>query len=188
MPGPSPVVRARLKPELHRQFEAARQARGMSASELIQQAVKRELEFLSSSTDRDSAYYPRIGTPSSEHDASKTRLTVRLPRYVRHAASELAKTRGLAISSWIASLVQSQVAATPVLTADELEIVDASNRELAAVGRNINQIARALNEAHFQVERVRLDRLAYLAEKIEDVRQAISTLVRASRNAWGVAE
>ena len=187
MPGPSPVVKARLKPGLHEQFEVARRAQGLSTSELIQRAVARELEFFGFS-NAVFAEHPRVGAPHSQTDASKTRLTVRLPRYVHQAATARAKTRGLPVSSWIAALVQSQVSATPVLTDDELEIVDASNRELAAVGRNINQIAHVLNAAHFRVDRVRLDRLAELSEKIEEVRQTIRALIRASRNAWGVAE
>jgi hypothetical protein len=75
---------------------------------------------------------------------------------------------------------------SPVLTEIELLAVEAVNRELGAIGRNINQIARALNEAHFQTERVRLDRLTELSEKIDSTREAIRGLVRASRNSWGV--
>jgi hypothetical protein len=89
------------------------------------------------------------------------------------------------VTRWISALVQSHVASTPVLTEAELLAVEAANRELGAIRRNINQIARALNEAHFQTERVRLDRLAELSEKIDSMRAANRGLVRASRNACG---
>ena len=66
----------------------------------------------------------------------------------------------------------------------ELQGLRTSNRELAAIGRNLNQIAKALNEAFHETERVRLDRLAELSRAIEGNRMAIQSLVRASQNTW----
>ena len=66
----------------------------------------------------------------------------------------------------------------------ELQELRASNRELAAIGRNLNQIAKALNEAFHETERVRLDRLTELGRAIEGNRVAIQSLVRASQNTW----
>jgi hypothetical protein len=40
------------------------------------------------------------------------------------------------------------------MTDQELAVLQASDRELAAIGRNINQIAKALNEAFHETERV----------------------------------
>ena len=189
MPGPSPTLRVRLKPELHQQFKATCERRGLSASNLALRAIQRELAARDDeSTDSVLPHPSRPSGPSDEKAAARRRITLRLPSYIHEAASERAATRGLKISSWIAALVQSQVAATPVVTDEELQVLDESNRELAALGRNINQIARALNEAHFQTERVRLDRLAELSEQIERNRDAIFGLVRASNNAWGVVE
>lgn len=187
MPGPSPVVRARLKPELHKRFEALRLAQGLSESELLQRAVENELQGAGRSTRPSAAAVVAPARPPADGDVSEvTRLTVRVPAYVREAASQRAQAKGLRVTPWVAALVQSHVAATPVLTDTELQAVEAANRELGAIGRNINQIARALNEAHFQTERVRLDRLAELSEKIDSMREAVRGLVRASRNAWGV--
>lgn len=184
MTGPSPVVRARLKPELHKRFQALRLAEGLTESELLQRAVENELLGVGRPA-KPAPVQPAKAPAASGEGSETTRLTVRLPAFVRAAAAARASARGQRVTPWVAALVQSHVAATPVLTEAELQAVEASNRELAAVGRNINQIARALNEAHFQTERVRLDRLADLSEKIDSLREAIRGLVRASRNAWG---
>jgi hypothetical protein len=112
------------------------------------------------------------------------RITVRMADFILAAARERASLVGIAPSRWIAALVQANVTRLPVCTDNELRALEASARELAAIGRNINQIARALNEAHFQTERVRLDRLEMLAEAIRANREAIRLLVRASRNVW----
>jgi hypothetical protein len=189
MLGPSPVVRARLNPELHKRFKALRKAEGLTESELLQRAVANELDRpggLANSCAPGAATHAARVPKAIGEGVEKTRLTVRLPAYVRHAAAERARTQGFRVSAWISSLVQSHVASTPVLTETELLAVELTNRELGAIGRNINQIARALNGAHFQTERVRLDRLAELSEKVDATREAIRSLVRASRNAWGV--
>jgi hypothetical protein len=183
MPGPSPVVRARLNPELHKRFEDLRLAEGLTESGLLQRAVRNELEGADRLAWRSAIQ--RVRAPTGGEGTEPTRLTFRLPVFIREAATVRAAARGLRVTPWVAALVQSHVAATPVLTDAELQ-VEAANRELGAIGRNINQIARALNEAHFQTERVRLDRLAELSEEIDSTREAIRSLVRASRNAWGV--
>jgi predicted HicB family RNase H-like nuclease len=172
--GPSPVVKARIRPELHARMRARLLAEDISESELLKRALERELSGDSVATRPTLA--PADGPPS--------RLTVRMPEYVRDAAAQRAGEKGLRLSPWVCALVQSHVTALPVLVGREIDAVEASNRELAAIGRNINQIARALNEAFFQTERVRLELLRDLAEVIEQNRAAIRGLVKASRNAW----
>jgi hypothetical protein len=80
--------------------------------------------------------------------------------------------------------VQTNLTGKPVMTDKELAVLQASNRELAAIGRNINQIAKALNEAFHETERVRVDTLAALSQSITENRSAIRSLVRASQQAW----
>jgi hypothetical protein len=94
----------------------------------------------------------------------------------------------MSFSRWISALVQSNLTRHPVLTETELLAIEASTRELAAIGRNINQLARALNETYFQTERIRLDRLNELSRNITQTREAIGALVRASRNSWRTDE
>ena len=90
----------------------------------------------------------------------------------------------MAPSRWVTALVQSNLTRQPVMSDDELAGLLASNRELAAIGRNLNQIARALNEAFYETERVKLEKLAELRQVITENRLAVRALVRASQNAW----
>lgn len=149
--------------------------RGLSDSELLRLAVR---QLLGDAGDEPASM--RIDPEKVDQD----RVTVRLPAFLMEAARNRAKAKGMALSRWFSALAQSNVSAPPVLTTDELAVIEASNRELAAIGRNINQIARALNEAHFETERVRLDRLAELSELIKSVRSDIRALIRASRGSW----
>ena len=175
MTGPSPILKARFDADVHARFLALAKARGLKESEALRLAVNLLLGQAPAG--------PAMVEPDPEQ-ADHDRITVRMPAFLMTAVKGRAKSQGMAPSRWIAALVQSNLTRHPVLTDAELQAVEATTRELTAIGRNINQIARALNEAHFQTERVRLDRLAELGEKINNAREAIRVLVRASRNAW----
>ena len=75
----------------------------------------------------------------------RKRITLTLPQFIVDLAVERAGSKDMALSRWIASLVQSHVFQPPVSTTAELKLLNESNRQLRAMGVNINQIARALN-------------------------------------------
>ena len=95
-------------------------------------------------------------------------------------------------AQWVFSLVQSSLMTTPVLTDQEVEVVSWANRELAAVGRNLNQIARSMNRAELIGESFSKDEVLTL-EGINQVNASVSKLrdmmlrlVAARHRAWGV--
>jgi hypothetical protein len=96
-----------------------------------------------------------------------------------------AKMKGMASSRWISSLVQSNLMRQPVLVEEQVLMLEASNRELAALGRNLNQIAKALNVAFHETDKLKLEHLSSLKEAINTNRETIKELVRASRGVWG---
>ncbi|MDR3383930.1 plasmid mobilization relaxosome protein MobC [Cupriavidus basilensis] len=168
-------LKARVQPEVKAAFERRARTRRMTESELLRTLVMAEVG--QESTLREPA------KPGRDH-LNTERVTVRLAAFLRDAAQERARTCGMALSRWVAALVQTNITGLPVLTEAELVVVLAANRELAAIGRNINQIARNLNEAFGETERVKLEKLQELAAAITSERQAIRELVRASRQAW----
>lgn len=74
------------------------------------------------------------------------RLEYLLPDFLEKPARQRAEQLDFKLAGWVSYMVQAAVMREPVLTNKELEAVRESNRELAAVGRNLNQIARAINE------------------------------------------
>lgn len=169
------TIIARVGPETKTRFRHMAKARGLSQSELLRAVI------LAVTGEVGDAQWPTA--PDAER-ADMTRLTVRMPRFLMEGASARAKARGMARSRWVTSLIQSHLTRQPVMTDEELAGLLSSNRELAALGRNLNQIARRLNEAFHETERVRLDALAELRQAIAENRAAIRALVRASQNAW----
>ena len=66
--------------------------------------------------------------------------------------------------------------------------MEATNLEFSAIGRNINQIARRLNETAHEANCVRLEDLAHLDQIIIKTRNVVRKLVSASRQAWKADE
>ena len=105
-----------------------------------------------------------------------------------------AAIEGMSSSEWVASLIQTVLMHEPVLTEKEIEVVSFANRELAAVGRNLNQIARSMNRAELigvnftKDEILTLEGIAVLKQKISKLRDKILNLVVARNRAWGTQD
>ena len=170
-----PLIQARVDPATEAGFVALAAKRGQSPSELLRAIVARELAGGDGQVDDIEA---------DPENAELRRMTIRVPSFVYQAVSARSVMYGMKPSKWVAALVQSNVSRMPVFSEKELGVLEASNRELFAIGRNINQMARVLNEAHFKTEQVRIEKLAELAAYIRKTRDSIRGLIRASRGVW----
>ncbi|MEE4618478.1 plasmid mobilization relaxosome protein MobC [Pseudomonas alliivorans] len=66
----------------------------------------------------------------------------------------------------------------------EIDTLGESNYQLLTLGRNLNQIARRLNEGHYEPITVeRIERLSLLIERHTDV---VSDAIRASLERWSI--
>jgi len=164
-----------VEPATKSRFRSMAKARGLSESELLRAVV---LTVTGQDTDADQAAKP------DPDKAEVDRMTVRMPRFLLEATKARAKSKGMAPSRYVAALMQSNLTKQPVMNETELRSLQASSRELAAIGRNINQMAHSLNAAFYETERVRLDKLADVHRAVVENRAAIRALVRASQNAW----
>ena len=173
-----PILKVLVDPTIKTRFDRAARARGLSTAALLRMVAVAAIE-------QDEAS-PTVVEPDPKQSVTE-RMTIRMPRFLMNGAKEHAVSKGMTPSRWISALVQSNILRQPVMDDAELQGLRTSNRELAAIGRNINQIAKALNETFHETERVRLDRLAELSRAVEGNRMAIQSLVRASQNTWETA-
>ncbi len=77
--------------------------------------------------------------------SKKVRVELRLTKGEVAAVRKIASREGFSLSRWIVALVNARLRATPQLGQLELESLARSNLHLAAIGRNLNQLARAAN-------------------------------------------
>lgn len=174
-----PVLKTLVESDIKAQFHQLAKTSGLSESELLRAVVLDRLG------DRGgSVTAPNV----SEEENDTARMTIRMRAVLMDTAKARAKQKGMAPSRWVAALVQSNLMRDPVMTDSELTALNASSRELIAIGRNLNQMTKSLHEHHYNTEAVRLAALAELSEAIKQNRAAIRAVVRASQNAWEVAE
>ena len=87
-------------------------------------------------------------------------------------------------NSWIANVVRSAALSEPRPTAGELAALNRSNAELLAVGRNLNQIARAMHRDDRYKDSVTLERIDELRRVIVRHVETQQPLLIAIQNRW----
>ena len=173
-----PVLKTFVDEDLKHRFQQHSLDKGLSESELLRSIIMDALSnnpFQESDKPDLSLAFEKIETE---------RITVRMPGFLLQAAKEKGREKGMATSRWIAALVQSNIAKNPVMADQELITLKATIRELTAIGRNINQMARALNESRNNVDKVNLDTLYFLGDSLKRNLSAVRELVRASQQVW----
>ncbi|MDO8336483.1 MAG: plasmid mobilization relaxosome protein MobC [Candidatus Saccharibacteria bacterium] len=121
-------------------------------------------------------------------DFKMVETNITMPDFIKKAVVLRSKAIGMKTSPYIAAVLQAQTLRKPMLRHNELQALVMSQRELSAIGRNLNQIARALNDKFTESDRLKLELLLELKAKIEIQKDAISAVLRASLRSWGVDE
>lgn len=67
----------------------------------------------------------------------------------------------------------------------EIDALGESNYQLLALGRNLNQIARRLNEGRY--EPITVERIVALRSLIEKHTELVSKAIRASLERWSIS-
>jgi hypothetical protein len=178
-----PILRARVDEDLKSLFLHKAEALNLSESELLRKLV---LEFFAPEKNSDALEDVLTAVEPDAENAGNEKMTIRLPRFLVDAAKDKAKAKGMATSRWIAALVQSSLMQKPVMADQALNELRANIRELNAIGRNINQMARALNESKNNTDKVKLDNLDLLRNYLDRNISFVRGLVRASQQAWGL--
>ncbi|PBP86330.1 plasmid mobilization relaxosome protein MobC [Pseudomonas syringae] len=101
------------------------------------------------------------------------------------AIKQRANIEECSMRRWIVDAIRAGLTREPQFSMCEIEALGESNYQLLALGRNLNQIARRLNEGHHEPITVeRIDALSRLIDKHTDV---VSDAIRASLERWSIA-
>ena len=124
--------------EFKERFAQVAKAQGLSESALLRRLLEKLV--LADRSPEDVLITPVEGLPSAR------RVSVRLRADDLLFLRERARARGLPTSTYISYLVRSHLRAQAPLPNLELAALKRSVAEIGAIGRNINQIARAVNQ------------------------------------------
>lgn len=171
------LLQARIEPGDKARFVALAKRRGVKPADLLRKLVLAEI------SSKQGAEQVQL---SGEEMPERSALFLRLPLPLKVAATKRAKTKGMSLAKWATSLIQSHLSREPVVTDREVIALNAVSRELGAIGRNVNQIAKALNSAIDGIERSRVDlgELEKLSKSIDLSRRVIRALVIKSQQSW----
>ena len=111
------------------------------------------------------------------------RLTIRLEPDDRILLCKTAAARGMPSATYVSVLVRSHLRNLAPLPKEELSALKRSVAELGAIGRNLNQIARAANQGGRPSGPGRED-LQAMFRVAEALRDHVKALLRANQIAW----
>jgi hypothetical protein len=132
------LITARVTTEMKERFAAAARCQALSESALLKRLVGAAL--LTATTPQSAV------TETVEPVPIDGKITVRLRTDDLLLLRERAKVRVMPTSTYVSFLIRSHLRALTPLPTAELVALKRSVAEISAIGRNLNQIARAVNQ------------------------------------------
>jgi hypothetical protein len=172
-------LKTRVPPDIkHRVQQAANQ-------QLITESVWLKRLVILALSDFAESTLDGVGSAGSvEPSAARdSRLYVRLLHEDRLLLRERAAARGMAAATYVSVLVRSHLRNVAPLPKEELSALKRSVAELAAIGRNMNQIARAASQGGKPGGPDRDDVWAML-RVAEALRDHVKALLKANLVSW----
>jgi len=153
---------------------------------LVARAVHEQAAVSPAGENRHPPYSVRGGCPEG---GRASRLYVRLRREDRLLLHERAAARGMASATYVSVLLRAHLRALTPLPKDELAALKEVVGELGAIGRNLNQITRAINQGA-RVTGPGREEFRAILKICEALRDHTKGLIRTNTASWdsGYAE
>ena len=170
-----PFVAARVTPEMKTLLRVLAEREQITESALVRQLLEVTLRISAKEG------FPKLN--ALEKVSRDARLSVRLIAEDRILLCERASARGMPAATYVSVLVRSHLRNLAPLPKEELLALKRSVAELGAIGRNLNQIARAANQGGKPTGPGREDLKAML-RVAEGLRDHVKALLRANQISW----
>lgn len=170
-------------------FEELARARSVTSSRLAGVLIR---DFIRAQENNGMQRASGMGLPAVAYvpahaGAKSEQVHVRLEPYYYDELGRLAAQRRWYRSAYLANLLYAHIDRRPVLCHDEVNAVRRVARQLADIGRNVNQIARKVN-----IDPDRADLSSFDFELIRMLLDAetaaVKELVHANLRTWGVTD
>jgi hypothetical protein len=161
--------------ELKERFARMAQVQGLSESALLRRLV--EVSLVAGDT------VETLAPPPVEPVAASGRISVRLRDDDLLLLRERARARQLPTGTYVSYLVRAHLRAQVPLPTAELDALKHSVAEVGAIGRNLNQIARAVNQQQWPGGPNR-EQLITVAKALAVLRANIKALINVNLASW----
>ncbi len=166
-------LRCRLNADAKRRFEALSAARGQTPSELLRQLVGHALA--------DQVPTTSVAQKSSRPGPRSERVSLRLRASDVALVDRRSAARGMTRATYLAQVVRAHLRHDPPLPVDELAEVRRALGQVAEIGYTLRMLQRS------DMCQAASD-LTLAIRRIEDVREAVASLVRANATSWDGAD
>jgi Bacterial mobilisation protein (MobC) len=169
------LITARVTSEMKERFAAVARYQALSESALLKRLVEAALVAVI-------AVKPQV-TEVVEPVPIGGKISVRLRTDDLLLLRERAKARAMPTSTYVSLLIRSHLRSVTPLPTAELHVLKRSVAEISAIGRNLNQIARAVNQGEGPNGASKAD-LQALLRAINGMRVHIKSLINSNLESW----
>lgn len=93
---------------------------------------------------------------------------------------------GFSSTKWIVALIRSKLTGTPQFGQQELELLGRSNLHLLSIGRNLNQLAKALNTSPEERHLYRVELIERLQASIKEHTRKVAAAMLENIERWRI--
>jgi predicted DNA binding CopG/RHH family protein len=172
------MLKTRVTEETKRIIDAVARQQQLTESAWLRRLIATTLQTAGVTADAANA-------EASEHARRAARLMIRLIGEDQLLLHARAIARGMPAATYVSELVRSHLRGVAPLPKDELQALKRAIAELGAIGRNLNQLARAANQAGRVVGPGR-EELRALLGACEGLRDHVRALLDANLRSWEV--
>lgn len=125
-----------------------------------------------------------VGDAVEDAEGTKVRKEIRLTRKEVALAATIAAREGYSLSRWLTAVILVRLGAGYQLGQHELEALGRSNLLLLAIGRNLNQVARALHVSGVTPQRLPEAKIVELHEQIVQHTATVAAVLSRNIERW----
>ena len=183
------ILKARVSPEIKLQAKVIADRELLTESAWLKQIVMREIRAADVGGAAESRQLLKANSERLAEGLTRSSKACGKTIYVRLRDEDLlllearAAARGLRTATYLSVLTRAHLRKLTPLPKDELLGLKLSIRELAAVGRNINQIARVANE-HGRLPGSVREEFRAMLKICEALRDNTKALLKTNETSW----
>lgn len=182
MPSIKQILKTRVTGEVKAAFSARAAAHSLSEAALLETIVASFLRL-------DHAAPPAHGAPCPGYGGARTRdVHVRLLPSEYEALERLSAMRHWKRSTYLGHLIRTHLNGQPRFSDDEMLALRHIVAQLSALGRNVNQIARALGASPAPASLAMALPLRELKALIDEERAGVKDLIRSNLTSWSAVD
>jgi hypothetical protein len=169
------LIAARVTPDTKAHFRTLAELQQLTESALLKRLITLTIQSVSG-----------VGNEAPKPNRRRsvgTRMSIRLRSADQLLLQERASARQMAAATYAGVLIRAHLRSLPPLPRHELLELKRSVAELGAIGRNINQLARAANQSGRVVAPGR-DDLRSILRVCEGLRDHVKALIKANTRSW----